>query len=157
MRRKVLIVRALLLLAGVGLEIYGYCTYVRPMQNQKRYSMNPLTRQVFDLDYPEVEYIRVLNKNDRYLEWRQLEDEESIKEITELLNSFRYIIWTPAPDYRHIMIPGDDYYHITLSFGMRENYDLEWLRISMQENRIRVGGLWLYGLPSFHKTCMNDL
>ena len=100
MRRKVLIVLALLLLAGVGLEIYGSCTYVRPMQNQKRYSMNPLTRQVFDLDYREVEYIRVLNKNDRYLEW---------------------------------------------------------LRISMQENRIRVGGLWLYGLPSFHKTCMNDL
>ena len=36
MRRKVLIVLALLLLAGVGLEIYGYCTYVRPMQKDRK-------------------------------------------------------------------------------------------------------------------------
>lgn len=155
-----------LALLGIVLGTIVYQKYILPRPVEYT-TFAPLERRIFDLDASEITEIEYTGNVDvekfqerikanpetpkgllmpRY----EFETRDEIEEIVEYLNSFRYSLTAPGPDYRHMNYGTESECCLVLYTKQKDKS----LGMTIQKNRVHIGEVWYYGDPEYFSRFM---
>ncbi len=131
---------------------YIYEQYLLPRRDSFFLTYEPFSGKLFDLDPAQIETVDiVVKKSPEGPRHKYIEDPETIKKWTDLLNSFRYTIWSPGPDDREYLFPMDARF---IKIFKRTHTKMflspgDTLGIAVEEKRLLIDNVWYYGPPEF--------
>ncbi len=95
-KKKLLVISVVLVLLLVSIPAITiiYSRFIQPRIDSSLLTYKPLSRKLFDLNPEDIESISV-SLGTGAPDWYFYKSQEELKEVTKLLNSFRYTFWKP--------------------------------------------------------------